>query len=90
MSIIAPNTFAQTTDNGTKVVLYDTAIIQFNDNVLNFNTGGFNTNTTVDRLNKVSDIFGLGYKAKVRKKTLTVEYNGQTYTAVDNRLVINR
>ena len=49
-------------DNGSvSVKFYDTHIVELNDETITLNTGGWYTPITKNRMNRASDLFGLGY-----------------------------
>lgn len=66
------------TENGmTEVIYHGTKVVTFDSTWISLNTGGYRTKTTKDRMNQVSNQFGLGYKVKQVQGEWIVSYGGK-------------
>jgi len=66
-------------ENGlTRVTLYHTDVVTFDDKEIILDTGGYETLTTKDRMNSTSEKYGLGYRIFQKDYAWYVDYKGKT------------
>lgn len=67
-------------ENGVAIVrLYSTPIVSITPDSIILNTGGYETTTTKNRMNQVSEEYGLGFQVYQEKYVWFVAYKGVNF-----------
>ena len=69
---------------------HQTNVVMWNDKYIRLDTGYWFTPTTKNRMNQVSNQYGLGYSVYQAKGEWCVDYNGVTQQFVGSVVVITR
>jgi hypothetical protein len=77
-------------DGGKSIVLHSTEVVHFDREKIILNTGGWKTATTKKRMNQASAEFDLGYHVYQADQEWFVDYRGEVYPFVDNKVVLER
>ncbi len=88
------NTLVEYLEFGTVgITFYETEIVRFNGEAITLDNGGWNTRVTRERMNQISDEFGLDYSIfqfdGVDKKEWFVIFKDQTIPFT-NKMVLKR
>jgi hypothetical protein len=77
-------------NNGRIMVkLYDTDVVEFDDDVIILRTGGFKTLLTLSIMNKASIQFGLDFHVHMKDKIFYVIYEDQIHK-FENEVTVSR
>lgn len=67
-----------------EITLHQTIVVAFNEGIIELNSGGWHTPTTRNRMNQVSNEYGLGFQVFQVKGYWFVSYKGQKIAFTDN------
>lgn len=77
-------TYITNYENLTRITLYNTEVVSFNDDIIILNSGGWTTVTTKRRINQASEEFSLGIGIQQTKGQWLIMLKNPKYTTEGN------